>query len=119
MVDDNARVGDSAVLGDTPDFVKGEKKDSVSGKGDTFFSLHQPMKFLEHCRYPKCFEIWIVHELGVFLLKFLGIPTPRNPHYQALVISLVWPAPLSYPVTEYLASQEYNRDIPLATTIQK
>ena len=23
------------------------------------------------------------------LLKFLGIPTPRNPHYQALAISLV------------------------------
>jgi hypothetical protein len=36
-----------------------------------------------------------------------------------LAISLVWPTPLSYPVTEYLASQEYNRDIPLATTIKE
>jgi hypothetical protein len=53
------------------------------------------------------------------LLKSLGIPTPRNPHYQALAISFVWPTPLGYPVTKYLASQEYNRDIPLATTIQE
>jgi hypothetical protein len=36
-----------------------------------------------------------------------------------LVISLVWLTPLSYPVTEYLASQEYNRDISLATIIQE
>ncbi len=28
------------------------------------------------------------------VLKSLGIPTPRNPHYQALVISLIWPTPL-------------------------
>jgi hypothetical protein len=41
----------------------------------------------------------------------------RNPHYQALAISLVWPTPLSYPVTKYLVSQEYNRDISLTTTI--
>ncbi len=27
--------------------------------------------------------------------------------------------PLSYPDTEYLASQEYSRDIPLATIIQE
>jgi hypothetical protein len=53
------------------------------------------------------------------MLKSLGIPTPRNPHYQALAISLVWPTPLSYPVTEYLSSQEYNRDKQLATTIQE
>jgi hypothetical protein len=59
----------------------------------------------------------LMRPLGV--LKSLGIPTPRNPHYQALAISLVWPTPLSYPVTEYLASQEYNRDISLATTIQE
>ncbi len=60
--------------------------------------------------------------LAVFsglLLKSLGIPTPRNPHYQALGIPLIWPTPLSYPVTKYLASQEYNRDIPLTTTIQE
>jgi hypothetical protein len=49
----------------------------------------------------------------------LGIPTPRNPHYQASAISLVWLTPLSYPVTKYFASQEYNRDISLATTIQE
>jgi hypothetical protein len=36
-----------------------------------------------------------------------------------LAISLVWPTPLSYPVTKYLASQEYNREIPLTTTIQE
>jgi hypothetical protein len=36
-----------------------------------------------------------------------------------LAISLVWPTPLSFPVTDYLASQENNRDIPLATTIQE
>ncbi len=48
-----------------------------------------------------------------------GIPTPRKPHYQALASFLVWPTPLSYLVTEYLASQEYNRDIPLATTTQE
>jgi hypothetical protein len=54
------------------------------------------------------------------LLKSLGIPTPRNPHYQALVISLLWQTPPpSYPVTKYLASQEYNRDKSLATTIQE
>ncbi len=40
------------------------------------------------------------------VLKSLGIPTPRNPHYQALAISLVWPTPLSFPVTDYLVSQE-------------
>jgi hypothetical protein len=53
------------------------------------------------------------------LLKSLGIPTPRNPHYQALAISLVWPTPLSFPVTKYLAHQEFNRDIPLTMTIQE
>ncbi len=42
-----------------------EKKDSVSGNGNTFFSLHQPMKFLGHCRHTKFFEIQIVYELGV------------------------------------------------------
>jgi hypothetical protein len=36
-----------------------------------------------------------------------------------LVIFLVLPTPLSYPVTEYLARQEYNIDIPLTTTIQE
>ncbi len=66
MVGYNARVGNSTVLGDMPDFIIGEKKDSVSGNGDNFFSLCQPMKLLGHCRYPKYFEIWIVHELGVF-----------------------------------------------------
>jgi hypothetical protein len=54
------------------------------------------------------------------LLKSLGtIPTPRNPHYQPLAISLVWPTPQSYLVTKYLASQEYNRDIPLTLNIQQ
>ncbi len=53
------------------------------------------------------------------MLKSLGIPTPRNQQYQALAISLVWLTPLSFPVTVYLASQEYSRDKPLATTIQK
>jgi hypothetical protein len=53
------------------------------------------------------------------VLKSLGIPTPRNPHYQALAIFLVWPTPLRYPVIKYLASQKYNRDISLATTIQE
>jgi hypothetical protein len=62
---------------------------------------------------------WKEVEEQLSLLKSLGIPTPRNPHYQALLISLVWPTPLNYPVTKYLASQEYNRDISLTTTIQK
>jgi hypothetical protein len=57
--------------------------------------------------------------LYILLLKSLGIPTPRNPHCQALVVSFVWPTPLSFPVTKFLASQEHNRDIPTATTIQK
>ncbi len=43
----------------------------------------------------------------------------RNLHYQAMAISLLWPTPLSFPATKYLASQEFNRDIPLATTIQE
>jgi hypothetical protein len=64
---------------------------------------------------------WIAHLSMTFaatlvLLKLVGIPTPTNPHFQALAIFLVWLAPLSYPVTKYLASQEYNRDIPLSTT---
>ncbi len=53
------------------------------------------------------------------LLKLLGIPTPRNPHYQALAISPIWLTPLRLPVAKYLASQDYNRDIPLTTTIQE
>ncbi len=65
MANYNARVGDGAVLGDAPDFVMKEKKDSVSGNSDTFFFLCQPVKFLGHCRYPKCFEDQIFHELGV------------------------------------------------------
>jgi hypothetical protein len=36
-----------------------------------------------------------------------------------LAISLILPTALSFSVTKYLASQEYNRDIPLATTIQE
>jgi hypothetical protein len=36
-----------------------------------------------------------------------------------LAISLIWPTHLSYLVTKYLASQEYNRDISLATTTQE
>jgi hypothetical protein len=72
MVDYNACVGDSAVLGDTHDFVMGEKKDSVSGYGDTFFSLRQPMKFFGHCRLPKFFEIRIIHELGVLCDGLFG-----------------------------------------------
>ncbi len=38
MVYDNALVGDSAVFGDAPDFVRGEKKDSVSSNSGTYFS---------------------------------------------------------------------------------
>ncbi len=71
------------------------------------------------CRQLCCWGEFLCLQSFWGMLKSLGIPTPRNPHYQALVISLVWPTPLSYPVTKYLASQEYNRDIPLATTIQE
>ncbi len=63
-------------------------------------------------------ELWS-QALVEGVLKSLGIPTPRNSHYQALAVSLFWPTPLSYPVIKYLASQEYNRDIPLPTTIQE
>jgi hypothetical protein len=72
MVYDNARVGDSAVFGDAPGFVMGEKKDSVSTYSGTFFSLRQPMEFLGHCRYPKWTENWIVHELGVLCDGLFG-----------------------------------------------
>jgi hypothetical protein len=37
MVYDNACVGDSAVFGDAPDFIRGEKKDSVSSNSGTYF----------------------------------------------------------------------------------
>jgi hypothetical protein len=50
MVYDNAHVGDGAGFGDAPDFIMGEKKDSVSGNSGTFLSLRQPMEFLGHCR---------------------------------------------------------------------
>jgi hypothetical protein len=65
MVNENACVGDGAVFGDAPDFVMGEKKDSVSANSGTYFFLRQPMKFLGHCRYPKWTEDWIMHELDV------------------------------------------------------
>jgi hypothetical protein len=65
MVYDNACVGDGAVFGDAPDFVMGEKKDSVCANSGTYFSLHQVMEFLGHRRYLKWTEDWIVHELGV------------------------------------------------------
>jgi hypothetical protein len=68
--------------------------------------------------YPLSYQKLWSQALIKGVLKSLGIPTPRNPHYQALAISL-WQTSLSYPVTEYLASQEYNRDIPLTTTIQE
>jgi hypothetical protein len=44
------------------------------------------------------------------MLKSFGIPTPRNPHYQALAISLVWTTPLTLSclVTKYLASQKLD-----------
>jgi hypothetical protein len=53
MVYENARVGDGVVFGDAPDFIMGEKKDSVIANCGTFFSLHQPMEFLGHCSYLK------------------------------------------------------------------
>jgi hypothetical protein len=62
---DNACIGDGAVFGDEPYFTMGEKKDSVSANSGTYFSLHQPMEFLGHCRYPQWTEDWIMHELGV------------------------------------------------------
>jgi hypothetical protein len=37
MVNYNARVSDGVVIGDAPNFVMGEKKDSVCGNSDTFF----------------------------------------------------------------------------------
>ncbi len=72
MVYDNACIGDGAVFGDAPDFVMGEKKDSVSANSGTFFSLCQPMEFLGHCRYPKWTEDWILHELGVLCDGLFG-----------------------------------------------
>ncbi len=81
-------------------------EDDKSGEGDTSMDKAATLEGNGKLAHPR-------------LLKFLGIPTPRNPHYQALAISLVWPTSLSYPGTEYLVSQEYNRDIPFATTIQE
>jgi hypothetical protein len=72
MVYDNAGIGDIAVFGDAPDFVMGEKKDSVSANSGTFFSLHQPMEFLGYCRYPKWTKDWMVHELGVLCDDLIG-----------------------------------------------
>ncbi len=51
--------------------------------------------------------------------EILGDPYSKKSHYQAWALPLVWPSPLQIPVTEYLASQEYNREIPLTTTIQE
>jgi hypothetical protein len=78
MVYDNAGVGDGAVFGDVPDFVMGEKQDSVSASSDTFFSLRQLMEFLGYCRYPKWTEDWILHELGVLCDGFFdhGVNNP-------------------------------------------
>ncbi len=67
MVNDNVHGGDCAILGNAPDFVMGEKKDSVSGNSGTFFSLCQPMMW-----YPKWTEDQIVHELGVLCDGLFG-----------------------------------------------
>jgi hypothetical protein len=72
MVYDNARVDDGAIFGDVPDFVMGVKKDSVSANSGTYFSLHQPMEFLGHRRYPKWTKDRIVHELGVLCDGLVG-----------------------------------------------
>ncbi len=56
MIDDNACVGDDAILRDASDFVVGEKKDSVCTNGNTFFALCQAMEFFGHCRDPKLFQ---------------------------------------------------------------
>jgi hypothetical protein len=87
---DNAHIGDGAVFGDAPDFMMGENKDSVSANSGTLFSLHQPMEFFGHRRYPKWTEDWIVHEFGVlcddlfghgvngFIAHFLDIDTVED-----------------------------------------
>jgi hypothetical protein len=72
MVYDNSHVSDSAVFGDAPDLVMGEKKDSVSANSGTFLSLCQTMDFLGHCRYTQWTEDWIVDELGVLCDGLLG-----------------------------------------------
>jgi hypothetical protein len=51
--------------------------------------------------------------------EILRDPYSKKSPLPSIGDSLVWPTPLSYPVTKYLASKEYNRDIPLATTIQE
>ena len=63
---------DSAVFGDAPDVVRGEKKDSISSNSGTYFSLRQPMEFVGHSRYPKWSEDWIVHQLGVLCDGLFG-----------------------------------------------
>jgi hypothetical protein len=60
MVNCNARIGNGGVLGDMPDFVMGEKN-NVGGNSDTFLSFCKSMKSLRHGRYPKFFEIQVVH----------------------------------------------------------
>jgi hypothetical protein len=72
MVYDSARVGDCAVFGDAPDFVRREKKDSVSSNSGTYLSLHQLMEFLGHRRFLKQTEDWIVHELVVLCDGLFG-----------------------------------------------
>jgi hypothetical protein len=72
MIDDDSCVGDDAVFGDAPDFIMQEKKDSVSTAGNAFFALCQVMDFFRHCRDPKFFQEWIVHQFGVFRNGLLG-----------------------------------------------
>ena len=51
--------------------------------------------------------------------EIVGDPYSKKSPLPSICVSLIWPTPLSFLVTKYLASQEYNRDIPLATTIQE
>jgi hypothetical protein len=51
------------------------------------------------------------------LLKSLGIPTPRNPHYHILGTSIILQSPQAFLTTKYLAIQESSIGYQLLTTI--
>jgi hypothetical protein len=54
----------------------------------------------------------------ILVLKSLGIPTPRNPHYQVLAISICL-SPHIFQVTDYLANLNFcSNTLHTTTTIE-
>ncbi len=70
MVDDDARICDSAIVGDLPDFVVGEGKNSVSAFSYPQLFLGESMEFLAHRWYPEVFQVRIMLEFFVLCNGF-------------------------------------------------